>query len=145
MNRPRGKLVSYGVFEIENRRSEEDHRVQRYRVHARITIFGNTSQIPLRKGVSFGIKYAMKGLPQRADVSITKVVRHPRLTTPEGNKLTAQRWLVPTRTNDDGKLSGYQGYELAYDWELVPGEWTIQLWYEGKKVVAQRFTLQEQT
>jgi hypothetical protein len=35
----------------------------------------------------------------------------------------------------------YTGYRFDHDWEVVPGTWTFQLWYEGRMAAEQKFTI----
>jgi hypothetical protein len=32
-------------------------------------------------------------------------------------------------------------YSLDEDWELVPGDWTFEIWYENRKLTSQTFTV----
>jgi hypothetical protein len=38
----------------------------------------------------------------------------------------------------------YKDYGFDHDWELVPGIWTMQVWYQGRKLLEQTFTVAKQ-
>ena len=35
----------------------------------------------------------------------------------------------------------YLGYGFENDWEIVPGEWSFEIWFEGRKLASQSFTV----
>ena len=37
--------------------------------------------------------------------------------------------------------TAYLGYGIENDWEIVPGTWTFEIWYSGRKLAEQSFTL----
>jgi hypothetical protein len=38
----------------------------------------------------------------------------------------------------------FRSYVLDNDWEVVPGVWIFQVWYQGRKLAEQKFTLVKQ-
>jgi hypothetical protein len=41
-------------------------------------------------------------------------------------------------------IAAYKSYSLRHEWEVVPGNWTIQIWYGDRKLAEQTFTLVKQ-
>ena len=37
--------------------------------------------------------------------------------------------------------TAYAGYGFENDWEIVPGKWTFEVWYAGKKLAEESFTV----
>jgi hypothetical protein len=35
----------------------------------------------------------------------------------------------------------YESYHFDHDWGKVPGVWTFEIWYDGKKLLEQKFTV----
>jgi hypothetical protein len=35
----------------------------------------------------------------------------------------------------------YFGYGFENDWELVPGTWTFEIWFQGRKLAVEQFTV----
>jgi len=38
----------------------------------------------------------------------------------------------------------YRDYTFAHDWELLPGVWTFQIWYQGRMLAEEKFTVVKQ-
>jgi hypothetical protein len=41
-------------------------------------------------------------------------------------------------------VAAYKSYSLRNDWEVVPGNRTMQIWYGNRKLAKQTFTLVKQ-
>jgi len=35
----------------------------------------------------------------------------------------------------------YDGYAMENNWEVLPGPWTFQIWYQDQKLAEQTFTV----
>jgi hypothetical protein len=98
-----------------------------------------TTKIPARKGERFGISYVLKGVPEGSHAGIREIWRFPEpgLTNPETGittqELVRRKILVVT---DNAMFSGWA---LLYEWELVPGTWTFELWTGDRLLLRQPF------
>lgn len=95
-----------------------------------------TDKIPARLGVCFGIKYVIDGKPAGSDIAIKKIILHPAIK--KDNKTYTSSEVDLTRTIGAESVSGYA---FGFDYLLVPGDWTIQLYCEGKKILEKTFTV----
>lgn len=100
----------------------------------------DATTVPARKGVNFGFEYRLTGVVRGLPVPIRHVVVFPEggLRDPKDAKVVARRQYFFDATVGNLYL---RGYDLKEDWELVPGIWTLQVWYFEKKLAEKTFTL----
>jgi hypothetical protein len=107
-----------------------------------IKLLKATTEIPALLGTRFGFYYAVAGRPHGASLTLRTVTKYPApgLRDPDQGKtfLTSAHSYSATIGG-----TGYQGYHLEYDWEVVPGVWTFEFWQQDRKVGEQRLTLLE--
>ena len=98
----------------------------------------NTNRIPATLGTSFGIDYAVWGAPRGTPVTLEMRTVHSLMTNPNtGRATTVSIWQWETQAGyRDGRI-----YTLEYDWEVVPGDWSFEIYHEGKLVEKQDFIL----
>lgn len=101
----------------------------------------STDRIEACMGVEFGYRLDLTGLTPGATVTFDKVVSTPPLRKPDGRVTTGYTREFPVEVPGDGVLVAYEGYGFDYDYELVPGEWTIEIWMSGKKLASRTFTV----
>ena len=97
------------------------------------------TKIPALPGTRFGIRYVLHGAPTGGYAGIREVWRFPEpgLTNPETGKTfheQAGRAIVQVTDNEI-----FSGYALLYDWELVPGTWTFEVWTGERLLLKQLF------
>jgi len=99
-----------------------------------------TSTVQARLGLEFGYEYVVVGEPDGADVSLDAVYRFPSpgLKDPESAEPTLESRVA--RKKKIGEPT-YIGYGFDNDWEIVPGTWTFEIWYEGRKLAGKSFTV----
>jgi hypothetical protein len=99
-----------------------------------------TTTVPAQIGVHFGFRYRVNGNPPGEKVEIKKVtifppagLKSPKSAQPlQRNEYTFVRSIGETR---------YTDYSFDSAWELVPGVWTMQLWYGDRKLAEKSFTV----
>ena len=107
---------------------------------ANLKLISSTSTVSAQIGTRFGLRYRIVGSPNQAKVKLTIITRFPgkglrNPKTGEQNSRDVALW-----DRNIGSVS-YNGYRLDQDWELVPGTWTFEVWYEGRKLAEQSFTV----
>lgn len=108
----------------------------------RFALIENTTTVPARIGVEFGFAYRVIGEPAGAEVTLGFVSTYPAPGLADPEKETPLR----TGRYELNKKIGeplYSGYGFEYDWELVPGIWTFEIWYDGRKLAEESFTVVE--
>jgi len=97
-----------------------------------------TDKIPASLGVLFGFQFAVTGLPAEK-IIFGRVVHHPPIQRPDGSVTTRSEFpsVAPTPTN--GCLVGGFSFGFDYDYELVPGKWTLEIWHGSQKLTEKSF------
>jgi len=92
--------------------------------------------VEARLGTSIGLKYELKGTPKGTPVTIEVAVRHPAMVNPETKE---------TMTRSSATFERVIGEPEHAVWSfdtpagLVPGEYVIELIYEGRSLVQKEF------
>jgi len=139
---PYGKATQYGLFRERGRgwaRQDENTSTGKLIRNAKLEFTEQTERIPLRKGVYFGYKYWLQTKPDKSRANLRRVLIHPEMTLPDGSRVSRSEREIRKRTTY-GIVTSLDGYALSEDYELVEGDWTFQLWYEGSLLVEQTFT-----
>ena len=98
------------------------------------TLIEKTTEIHATKGTSFGLHVRVIGQPDGAVLQFTCRCVHPKFTDPiSGRSSTVEEWNSRAAIGREV----YIGYSFDNSWELVPGKWTIQIFY-GATLVAQK-------
>jgi len=135
---PRGKVVSYGRYEIvETGRPEKAERTVAGEVKPVETrrLIQQTDEVVGQLGNTFGFEVDLEGLPPGP---VTLVVRtiHPPLTNADtGKTMTVSEYDWPVI----GRHKVYFGFTFDYRWEIAEGVWTKQLVYNGKVIAEKKF------
>jgi uncharacterized protein DUF3859 len=107
---------------------------------ANIHLVTQTRTIPAQKSLDFGYRYLVVGTPADAVITLDDVVIFPSpMVDPATGRSGDRSELVVPRTL--GKVH-FSAYGLDKDWQILPGVWTFQLWYQGSKLAEQSFTVQ---
>lgn len=135
-------LVDYGIYDATfTRRIEDSGSVGGSRSGVTtIKLRERTSTIQAQKGLQFGVRFFVVGEPKNAPVPLRFVTRFP----PQGVR-DATTGITSYRNEHvrTAKVGGadFSGYSFDYDWEMVPGVWTFEVWHGGRKWVEQSFTV----
>lgn len=100
-----------------------------------------TNRIPMILGTEFGIEYQINTKPKGRPISITTIIQFPEagLKQPGGRKY---RKSTETKRVSIGDPQ-LHGYGFDEPWELVPGEWTFEVWHKKAKLITKTFTIYE--
>lgn len=136
------RLVNYGLFretEVTHVREakEGEQLVGDKLVEIRKEHVRTTDQIEARKGVLFGIEFAIIGEPTGSEVEIDVVHEHPTIEPPSGPTYGTQNYTVKRRIGE----AHHALYMIEEDWEVVTGPWTIQIRCQGKKLLEKKLEL----
>ena len=136
------EVVSAGLFKskIARKVASPGSATGTRKVVASETLLRRTTEIKARLGDEFGFRYRIVGAPKRAKVPVKIVTIYPGegLRNPKADKPTQREEL-----NEDRPIGRvlYESYHFDHDWEMVPGVWTFEIWYDGKKLAEQKFTV----
>jgi hypothetical protein len=99
-----------------------------------------TTTIQGRLGVEFGLHYMIVGAPTGAEVTVDIVNTYPKpglVEHADAKPILESRF---SRAKNIGEPI-YLGYGFENAWEIVPGTWTFEIWYQGRKLAEQSFTV----
>ena len=137
-------ITEFGIYtaELERAESAPGTVAGTEKIVTQLRLAAQTRTIPAVRGVSFGYRFTLVGTPIGAIAPLHMVTLFP---SPMTNPATHQS---STRSESDIGLSigatGYAGYSMDDDWEVLPGTWTFQIWHQGRKLGEQSFTVQRQ-
>ncbi len=141
-----GELTSIEIFEYglykKNKRmhSGKPHRETHYIKYKSSKFVNTTDKVPAKLNTMFGVKFYVNRTPKRGEVSYTVKWIHPPLQNPEvGKTITSQTYKGTARAGKDDWSSSI--YKFDNDWELVPGEWIFQVFFEGRLMAKKTFTV----
>ncbi len=135
---PSGSITSYGIYaySLDNAHATQSGSNVTYsQVDPILAV--TSDYIPLLKGIYFGYKLKLDGLPS-GTVALTWTVKHPPFHKADGSTDTGYS-LVRKVHIGLGSFTGNAGYILSDEDELVPGDWTISYSYNGKVLVTKTF------
>jgi hypothetical protein len=135
-------IVDTGIYAIETGAATADESTPTGEITA-VTTARNidaTDTVAAAPGLEFGFRYILVGEPHGDDATLDMVVTYPQvgLKDPDAAERLFESRYTQTKTVGD---TWYMGYGFENDWEMVPGTWVFQIWFEGHKLAEQRFTV----
>jgi hypothetical protein len=131
-----------GIYRSETEKIEDAPNSVRgvFRTVRNPQLIEQTKRIPGLLGTHFGVNFRVAGQPDGASVTIRFVTRFPApgLRDPKTGKT------ILTSENDRQFRIGefaYRGFTFDESWEIVPGVWALEFWFEGKLLAAQKFEI----
>ena len=105
-----------------------------------VAFYEATSRVPACRGVGFGVVYRPLGKPDGAGAALRVVWRlpEPGLRNPDNGITYRQSVSILVAPLGQARL---RGYSFDHDWELVPGEWILEIWDGDRRLLAQTFSV----
>lgn len=97
-----------------------------------------TSNIPMRRDLRFGVRYALRGTPHGRPVMIELVTRYPEpglLDGSTGLRRTESRHQIEVSVG----IPRYREFQFVEEEEFVPGIWMFEFWHGDRKLGEQHF------
>jgi len=140
---PQGKVIGFGIIKslgsIDQSAAPETLSGTQRIAHG--PKFGqHTTRIPAKPGISFWVLVSADWDHGEGSVELKKVVRHPQMKNSRGQE---EDHYTTTGTGPvtNGSVFAGAAYTLDRPEELKPGQWTFEIYYHGKKLVSQSFTV----
>jgi hypothetical protein len=96
------------------------------------------TRIPAKYKAVMCITYKITGSPQGVPVEIQMRTIHPPILNPRTQVTSfTDEW---TEDKTLGEVY-FRGYEFANDWEIAPGNWTFEFWYNNRMLGSKKFTV----
>ncbi len=136
-------ITAYGVFEPLGDQIEREvgsTAAGKVTTHDSSRLVETTTSLKARRGVSFGFKYEIRGLPDGEHEGFAMRAIHPPMTGPSGRISTVSE--APNLLFSEGGVAGDDlFYILSKDYEVLPGEWKLEVLYRGRVILSKAFTL----
>ena len=140
-NAPAGEIIRAGICvqrQVTSRYSQPQSTAG-YATNGPLEIVRETNTIPLQKNIGFGFTWKAKNLPPQAE--LVYLVEHPSITKPDGT--TLDHFEEPLfMQSSGGKIESIDCYQLSEDHELVPGQWSLSVHFQGRQLFRQVFNVQ---
>ncbi len=136
------EIVEYGIYEPVSVGSRKEPGVLTGQVKEvpLVKFKERTTIIPAKLGTSFGITVKLIGSPAGEKVNCWIRWIRPTLTNLE-TKQSSERSEFPSR-RPIGEVTP-TGFTFEHPWELVPGRWTVQVFWDWKLVAEKTFTVMQ--
>ena len=135
-------ITDYGIYKADVMYTQEQEGVATGKFHkfTHPELIEKTERIPAVLGTEFGVRYIIKGSPKGESTHVVEKWIHPELKNPRTKKAFGTSEYVAS--SETGKVL-YSAYKFEKSWELVPGKWTFQIYYDGKKLLEHTFNVYE--
>jgi hypothetical protein len=98
----------------------------------------DTTTIPARKWLRFGLRYVIDGAPAGAPVDVRLVTRFPEaglLDPVSGLRHSESEYTIRVAIG----APAYREFTFDETWEIVAGEWVFEFWSGGRNIGSQKF------
>lgn len=137
-------IVGKGIYHVAVDKMTPDKQAPTGVVSSvkKATKIEDTTTVHAGIGLEFGIQYVIVGSPKRASVPIRIVNVYPSqgLRNPKTHKLFRRVEFVRNKIIGD---VNYAGYAFEHRWEILPGKWKFELWYNNHKMAEQSFIVRK--
>lgn len=134
------EIVSAGIFEAKQRASTVMGNGIRSNRVEKAQLTQSTDRIPARIGLRFGVQFRMTGVTDSLPLQQITRFPSPGVRPRPGDQPMLQFGSTIHCMPGD---TCFTGYSFDETWELVPGTWTIEIWYRDKKLATQAFTVEK--
>lgn len=135
------KILGYGLFEASSssRHSGYSRKALAVDTVSGIRFTEQTTNIPGKPGINFGFQYTLNSTPKGQKVAVRSVIRFPEpgLQRPSGRLYKES---VEHKYIRMGEPS-LHGYGFDESWEIVPGEWSFEIWHGDARLIRKKFVV----
>jgi hypothetical protein len=134
------RIIDYGLYVAEDVKTEKtDYGTSA--VSKVEKLIKQTDRVPARIGTTFGLRYRLEGKPKDGLVKLVVkvIIPSPGLTNPKTGKTFNSLSFTKVKVKID-KIH-HELLTFEEKWDLVLGNWKIQILYEGKMVAEKTFAV----
>ena len=118
------EILEYGLYRIDEQNN--------------LSLQQETQSIALATGNLFGFLWSSVGFSPDKEAALTYRIKHPMMRKPDGSSVTIPDHQFTAKA-DYGFFSDYTVFGPTEDYEIVEGEWIIQVIHDGKGLVEKQF------
>lgn len=134
------KELKYGICETEAIYSEKmtSSPSGKRTYSSGFKLLEQTERVPAILGQKFGIEYEITS-SFTGEITVEQVWIFPtKIRDENGGEFKEVRYKIDKSTNE----RTYSTYTLEKDYEVVKGEWTYQMYFNGKRIHERKFYLE---
>ncbi len=133
--------LSFGIYEVVAGETEAlpHTAAAAFKMVSDFKLIKETHFIPARPGLTFGISFMVSGGETDEDIPMTWITRFPHggVVADDGIAFELDRSVCDVPI---GKVS-FLCYSFDNVWEMVPGDWHLELWHEDHLIADNAFTV----
>lgn len=133
------QIIDFGFYELAGQSivvNSREAATGKRRYNSKPVFLEKATNIPAILGYSFGFRYKVYGMPVNSLVELKKVLKYPEL---KGKSSSSSKLIC--MTDSEGSIEKATGYTFDEEFELVPGIWTFEIWYNEKLLVTKSFNI----
>ena len=139
-------ITEFGVYTLDREVKGRDARGINLGAGTNVRHRETKRTIPAQIGTTFGFRYEVMGKPHAAPIELRQVVIFPSpgLTpsfSSSSRSIIRDEFLLQTRIGE----TSYASYTLEDAFELVPGDWVLEIWQGNRKLATQSFRIEGET
>lgn len=131
------ETLDYGICTINLKEtvSSDTTASGGYNVTEGVVFTNKTTNIPAKKGISFGIKYVVNGEPEGSKIKLKVVAIHPPI-----------KGRTKSSAKVDAKIGTWRAdfYTFNESYELVAGEWIFKIYHNDKLLIEKAFMVSKE-
>ena len=134
------EFLEYGIYTVDRRIQGRDALGINKATASNVRHAATMRTVPAQIGTTFGFCYKLIGTPYNAPVDLRKIVIFPPpglMPSPASPPIPRDEFILHTQIGQ----TSYAAYTLEDRFELVPGNWIIEIWHGNRKLATQYFTL----
>ena len=134
------EFTEYGIYTVDRVIQEKDAAGINKAAASNVRHAATLRTVPAQIGATFGFRYKLAGTPNGTPVNLREIVIFPPtgLVPKESSSPIVQDEF--TLQSQIGQIN-YVAYTLEDSFELVTGEWTIEIWYGDQRLGKQSFKI----
>jgi hypothetical protein len=137
-----GIIQEYGIYKAVGASYSVDNSetVAGKSTVGKFVLTKTTDKVPLKKGISFGLKWSASGFLDTDKIELVHILEHPRITKPNGisSRLSKESYMYKPV---NGIISHTEGYTIGKSYEMVPGQYIFSVIYNNNVIIKKSFTI----
>jgi Domain of unknown function (DUF3859) len=125
---PSGSITRFGVYQMVGPTAGP----------WRVGSVSSTTEIHAKQGVRFGVDFQLNGISE-SSAFVVATLSHPPFVKPDGSSETQSVARMGPFPVNDGRIESVYGFTFDHAYEMVPGNWRIQVSYQGHVLAEKSF------
>jgi len=134
------EILNYGEGSAKVLSEHKDENVpagKRFTTDYKLGISKTSDSIKIEKGVQFGIEYIIE-TPKTGLIEVKTIWNYPdTISNNRRKKFIKSEYIISKVTNE----YTYSSYEINEEFEMIAGDWILQLFYQEKLILHKKFML----